>query len=316
MHAMNARWTISGANVGLRLDKFLAAGDRLRSRSRAAWALERGKVLLNGAEAGAQDAARLLAEGDLVRLWLDRPGSARRPVDTIDAGEVPVVYEDEALIVLNKPAGLLAAPLDHAGGESSVHDRLANRLRSHGKRQSFIVHRIDRDTSGVIVFARDARAQEALREQFKRRDAERMYVAVVHGCPDPPAGVWTDRLAWDEALSLQRRARAGDKRGKDAVTHYRVIEPFRRASLLELRLQTGRQHQIRAQADLHGHPLVGEPRYVTGIDPPRAIVFARQALHARRLTFAHPNDGRLLQLEAPLPADLLALITRLRRDSR
>jgi 23S rRNA pseudouridine1911/1915/1917 synthase len=314
--AMNVQWTVSGADVGLRLDKFLAAAERLRSRSRAAWALERGKVLLNDAEAGARDAARLLREGDLVRLWLDRPGSARRALDAIDAGEVPVVYEDDALVVLNKPAGLLAVPLDHPEGESSVHDRLADRLRSHGRRQSFVVHRIDRDTSGLIVFARNVRAQKALQAQFKRREAERVYIAVVHGCPDPAAGVWRDRLVWDDAASLQKRASARDERGKDAATVYRVIESFRGASLLELRLQTGRQHQIRAQADLHGHPLVGEARYASAVHPSRAIAFARQALHAHRLTFAHPTDGRLVRLEAPLPADLLALIARLRRGSR
>jgi 23S rRNA pseudouridine1911/1915/1917 synthase len=310
----NTQWTVSGADVGLRLDKFLAAGDRLKSRSRAAWALDRGKVILNGTEAGSRDAARLLAEGDLVRLWLDRPGSARRQLESIDSGDVPVVYEDEALIVLDKPAGLLAVPLDHPGGESSVHDRLQNRLRSHGGRQSFIVHRIDRDTSGLIVFARDERAQRALRAQFKRREAERVYAAVVHGCPDPPDGVWRDRLVWDEAASLQRRARATDERGKDAVTGYRVLDAFRRASLLELRLQTGRQHQIRVQADLHGHPLVGEPRYTASLDPSRAIPFARQALHAHRLAFAHPANGRLVQCEAPLPADLVALIAQLRES--
>jgi 23S rRNA pseudouridine1911/1915/1917 synthase len=309
----NSQWTVSGADVGLRLDKFLAAADRLRSRSRAAWALERGKVILNGAEAGSQDAARVLADGDLVRLWLDRPGSAKRQLESIDAGDVRVVYEDEALIVLDKPAGLLAVPLDHPGGASSVHDRLADRLRSHGSRQSFVVHRIDRDTSGLIVFARDARSQQALRAQFKRREAERVYVAVVHGRPDPPHGVWRDRLVWDEAASLQRPARAADERGKDAVTDYRVVEAFRRASLLELRLQTGRQHQIRVQADLHRHPLVGEPRYTASLEPSRAIAFDRQALHAHRLAFAHPTDGRPVRCEAPLPDDLVALIARLRR---
>ena len=107
-----------------------------------------------------------------------------------------------------------------------MHDRLADRFRSHVRRQSFVVHRIDRDTSGVIVFARDARTRDALQAQFKSRAVERVYIAVVPGWPDPPAGVWRDRLVWDETASLQKRGRVGDRRGKDAVTEYRVIESF------------------------------------------------------------------------------------------
>jgi 23S rRNA pseudouridine1911/1915/1917 synthase len=312
---MSSQWTVGRDDVGVRLDKFLAAAARLRSRGRAAWALERGKVLVNGVEASVRDAARRLAEGDVVRLWIDRPGSARRALKAIDAGELPILYEDEVLLVLNKPAGLLAVPLDR-GAAPSVHDRIADRLRSHGKHRPFVVHRIDRDTSGLIAFARDARTQSALQAQFKRREPERVYRAVVHGCPDPPVGTWRDRLVWDEAASLQRKSHLRDERAKDAVTDYRVVEALRGASHLELRLHTGRQNQIRVQADLHGHTLVGEERYATGVDPSRRIPFARQALHAYRLTFAHPGDGRTLQFEAPLPADLLALIARLRRDSR
>ena len=312
---MSPDWAVRDEEAGVRLDKFLAASDRLGSRGRAAWALERGKVLINGAGVGLGDASRRLESGDVVRLWLDRPGSATRALDAIDAGEVPVVYEDASILVLNKPAGLLAVPLDHAGGADSVQDRLADRLRSHGTRQAFVVHRIDRDTSGLIVFALNARTRAALQAQFRRREPERVYRAVVHGCPTVPEGTWRDRVVWNEGASLQLAAHGRDRQAKDAVTDYRVVEAFARASHLELRLQTGRQNQIRVQADLHGHTLLGERRYITGVDRSRAIAFTRQALHASRLTFAHPEDGRRLQFEAPLPADLLALIARL-RDSR
>jgi 23S rRNA pseudouridine1911/1915/1917 synthase len=309
---MDSQWTIGGDDVGVRLDAFLAAADRMGSRGRAASALERGKVLVNGAEACARDAARRLADGDVVRIWIDRPGSARRRLEAI-GGDLRIVYEDEALLVLNKPAGLLAVPLEHRRGAASVYDRIEDRLRSHGKRRPFVVHRIDRDTSGLVIFAKTARAQAMLRAQFRRREPERVYWAIVYGCPDPPVGTWRDHLVWDQAACIQKKAHPRDPRAKEAISDYRVIETFRDASLVEVRLQTGKRNQIRIQAGLRGHTLVGERRYVFGPDRLRPIGFSRQALHAYRLTFRHPEDGHVLRFQAPLPSDLLELLARLRR---
>lgn len=309
---MDSQWTIGGDDVGVRLDAFLAAADRMGSRGRAASALERGKVLVNGAEACARDAARRLADGDVVRIWIDRPGSARRRLEAI-GGDLRIVYEDEALLVLNKPAGLLAVPLEHRRGAASVYDRIEDRLRSHGKRRPFVVHRIDRDTSGLVIFAKTARAQAMLRAQFRRREPERVYWAIVYGCPDPPVGTWRDHLVWDQAACIQKKAHPRDPRAKEAISDYRVIETFRDASLVEVRLQTGKRNQIRIQAGLRGHTLVGERRYVFGPDHRRPIGFSRQALHAYRLTFRHPEDGQVLRFQAPLPSDLLELLARLRR---
>ena len=229
--------------------------------------------------------------------------------------DLAVVYEDASMIVVDKPPGLLSVPLERNPGVPSVYERLEARFRSHGKRRPFVVHRIDQDSSGLVVFAMDARAQRALTDQFKRREPERVYRAVVHGHPDPPRGTWRDRLVWDERALVQKAARRGDARGEDAATDYELVERLRGASLLELRLQTGRRNQIRIQAALRGHPLVGERRYV-GPHGAGGIRFERQALHAWRLTLRHPDDGRTLTFEAPLPPDFVDLLTRLRPRPR
>lgn len=310
---MDARWTVGGDDDGGRLDKFLAAANRLGSRGRARSALERGKVIVNGAEAGRQDGARHLVLGDVVRVWMDRPGSATKRLNTVGGSDLGIVYEDAALLVLNKPAGLLAVPLAQRSGAPSVYDLIKSRLRSLGKQRPFVVHRIDRDTSGLVIFARSARAQAELRAQFRRREPERVYWAVVYGRPNPPLGTWQDYLVWDEDASIQKATHRRDPRANEAISHYRVIEAYPSASLLEVRLETGKRNQIRLQARLRGHTLVGERRYVFGPDSLRPITFARQALHAYRLAFRHPTDGRALQFEAPLPADLVQLIAGLRR---
>ena len=307
------QWTAGSEDAGVRLDKFLAAGDRLGSRARVLAALDRGKIFLNGAEAAAADRATLLGIGDVVRAWMDRPGSARRR--TARTGALDIVYEDDALLVLNKPAGLLVVPLERRGAAPSVYDLVEDHLRPRGKRRPLIVHRIDRDTSGLVVFAKIALAQERLKEQFKRHEAERVYRAIVYGRPRPPVGAWRDQLVWDRRALIQKETHARDPRGKEAISEYRVLEAFRDASLIEVRLVTGKRNQIRIQARLRGHTLVGERRYVYGPELLRPVAFGRQALHAYRLGFRHPMDERALQFEAPLPADLVELLARLRRGT-
>ena len=304
---------MDAGEAGTRLDKFLAAATRLGSRGRAAAALERGKIFLNGEEVTLEDAARPLAAGDVVRVWMDRPGSARRAPRS-ETGDLQILYEDTALLVLNKPAGLLSVPLERKMGASSVYDQLEDYFRPRGKRRPFVVHRIDRDTSGLVLFAKDAKTQEALKGQFRRREPERVYLAVVYGHPEPAAGTWRDHLVWDRKALIQKETHPRDPEAAEAISDYRVVESFRDASLIEIRLQTGKRNQIRIQARLRGHTLVGERRYVYGPDMLRPIVFSRQALHAYRLAFEHPSDGRVLHFEAPLPADFMELVERLRRS--
>jgi 23S rRNA pseudouridine1911/1915/1917 synthase len=307
-------WLVPQGMAGIRLDKFLADAARLGSRERATDAVGKGKVFVNDREAGPDDAARQLRAGDAVRVWADRPGSARgRGART--AGDLQILYEDSALIVVNKPAGLLAVPLQQRRKAPSVYGHLEEHLRSRTRHRPLVVHRIDRDTSGIVVFAKHARVQEQLKAQFERREPERVYWAVVHGHPRPPQGTWRDDVVWDSKRLLQLRAHPHDARKKEAVSHYRVVDTFRGASLVEIRLETGKRNQIRLQARLHGHPIVGE-RVYAGTDASRtAIAFSRQALHACRLSFQHPVDGRPLTFEAPLPADMGELLAQLRAIS-
>lgn len=313
MASASTEWTARSEDAGLRLDKFLAAPGRLASRSRAVAALERGKVYVNGAETRPADAGRRLAPGDVVRLWMDRPGSAKRHPGIGATADLDVIFEDDDLVVVNKPAGVLSVPLERKAEVASVYELIEDRLRSHGKRRPFVVHRIDQDTSGLVIFARHAAAQQRLKAQFARREPERVYLAVVYGHPDPPSGTWRDTIVWDTKALIQKETHPRDPRGLDAVSEYRVVESFRDASLVEVRLHTGRRNQIRIQARLRGHTLVGEERYVFGPGSLRPIAFGRQALHAWRLSCLHPADGRPLAFEAPLPADFRDLLARLRR---
>ncbi len=304
-------WTVPAQDAGVRLDKFLAAADRLGSRRRASVALDRGKVFINDVEAAPEAGATKLGTGDRIRVWMDRPGSSRSRA-TARSGDLHILFEDDAIIVLDKPAGLLAVPLERKEHADSVVDQLVTHLRPQGKRKPLVVHRIDRDTSGLVVFAKTTAAQHGLREQFKRHDVERVYRAVVYGHPDPPSGVWRDRLVWDQRSLIQKETHPRDPKGKDAVCRYDTLEKFAATSLIEVRLETGKRNQIRLQARLRGHTLVGETRYVYGPDELRPIEFGRQALHALRLQFVHPVTGATLRFEAPVPKDLSALLARLR----
>jgi 23S rRNA pseudouridine1911/1915/1917 synthase len=295
---------------GVRLDKFLASPDRLGSRKRVATALERGKVFINDVEVGLDAASRRLRRGDVIYVWMDRPGSAKRHTGPFEVGQLKVLFEDDLLLVVNKPAGLLSVPLPTAS-PPSVYELLQDHLRTHRHRRPLIVHRIDRDTSGLVLFAKTLRAQEALKEQFKRREPERVYLAIVYGHP-PPSGTWRDVLVWDKTALIQRETHPSDPRGKLAVAEYKVVETFAATSLIEVRLHTGKRNQIRIQARLRGHTLVGEQRYIYGPAEIRPIEFPRQALHAYRLAFRHPADGRELRFEAPPPQDFIDLLRALR----
>jgi 23S rRNA pseudouridine1911/1915/1917 synthase len=309
----NQSWQVSAAEAGMRLDKWLAAPDRLGSRSKSLSAIERGKIFINDVEQSAEDAARKLQPGETVRLWMDRPGSAERRYTERRASSLHLLYEDSSLLVVNKPAGLLAVPLHTQPDEESLFDRVKYHLRSHGNRDPLVVHRIDRDTSGLILFAKTGEAQRKLKEQFERRQPERVYLAAVHGHPEPQSGTWKDLLEWDQEELKQQPAEQKDRFTKQATSRYRVVEKFAHASLLEIRLVTGKRNQIRIQAGLRGHPIIGEKMYVYDPAPQFRIEFDRQALHAFQLGFKHPVDDRPLRFEAPLPADFAALLERLRK---
>jgi len=307
------RWRVTEDEAGSRLDKFLASPNRLGSRSRVVAALDRGRVFVNDVESAAGDGSSRVNAGDDVCVWTDRPGTARLRPNVVRKSALRIVFEDDHLIVLDKPAGLLSVPLEVREAAESIFEQVKEHLRRIGKRRPFVVHRIDRDTSGLVLFAKHAAAQRQLKDQFRRREPERIYWAVVYGCPDPATGTWRDRLVWDERALIQKETHPSDPNGLDAIAHYRVLERFATTSLVEVRLETGKRNQIRIQARLRGHTLVGGRRYVFGPDNLRPLAFPRQALHAYRLAFRHPADGRPLQFEAPVPDDMAALLDRLRQ---
>lgn len=310
----NLEWVVGRDEAGEILDKYVGAPARLGSRSRAAKARASGKVFVNGAEVGAKDIRLRLKEGDEVRVWEDRPGSAKRRAAPFTSGPLRILYEDAFLIVLNKPAGLLAVPLERRSEEVSIFDQIEDHMRSHGKRTPLVVHRIDRDTSGVVLFAKDGGTQAALKTQFRARTPERLYLAVVYGHPDPPSGMWRDHLVWDTKALIQKETHPRDPHAAEAISHYKTVESFEATSLIEVRLTTGKRNQIRIQSRLRGHTLVGEVRYTYGPDELRPIDFKRQALHAWRLGFDHPAEGRPVVFEAPLAEDIKKLISTLRRQ--
>ena len=321
---MRDTWTIDADAAGTRLDKYLAGAERLQSRGPAAAALERGKVFLNDQEVGPAQAGMRLTIGDRVCVWTDRPGSAGRRYAAPSrraggsAGALEILFEDRALLVVNKPAGVLTVPLPRRPDEDSVYAQLLLHLRSR-RRTPHVVHRIDRDTSGLVLFAKDARTQQVLKEQFIRCEPDRVYLAVVTGHPTPAEGTWRDHLTWDRASLVQRQTHGRDPRAVEAVSRYRVVEPLRGAALIEVRLHTGKRNQIRIQAALRGHPLIGERQYVAlaaaSGGEGAAFRFHRQALHAWRLGFEHPTDRRPLGFEAPLPDDMALLVDTLRTRS-
>jgi 23S rRNA pseudouridine1911/1915/1917 synthase len=205
-----------------------------------------------------------------------------------------LVHEDDDILVVDKPAGLLTIATE-TERERTAYRLLRDWVANRGARSArlFIVHRLDRETSGLIVFAKSVAAKEHLQAQFAARSAERVYVAVVEGLVRRAEGTLVSRLAEDRALRV-RVAERGD--GKEAITRYRVLERRRAATLVELRLVTGRRAQIRAQLAAAGHPIAGDTQYGSRANPMR-----RLALHATRLAFVHPRGSRV-SFDSPPPA--------------
>ncbi|GLI99598.1 pseudouridine synthase [Sphingobium sp. BS19] len=230
-----------------------------------------------------------------------------------------VVYEDADLIVVDKPAGMVVHPA--AGNADGT---LVNALLHHcagqlsgigGVARPGIVHRIDKDTSGLLVAAKTDKAHEGLSRQFKDHSIERLYAAIVAGRLIPPAGTvsqWIGRSDGDR----KKMAVQPEGRGKHAVTHYRTLEPLREASLVECKLETGRTHQVRVHMAHLGHPLIGDPVYSKSKKHFKSILetlgFKRQALHARTLGFIHPLSSNALSFESRIPADMQELLSQLR----
>jgi 23S rRNA pseudouridine1911/1915/1917 synthase len=283
------------------LDQALAQLFPQYSRSRLQAWLKSGHILVDGAAGAAKQA---VSGGERLALAPPRPPAGGAP----RAQRMPlsIVHEDRDLIVIDKPAGLVVHP------GAGVPDRtLLNALLAHAPElavvpRAGIVHRLDKDTSGLLVVARNVTAQADLARQLAERSMRRVYLAVVHG--EPPASGTIDAPVGRDTRVRTRMAVS--HRGKQARTGYRVLERYGRAALVECRLETGRTHQIRVHFQHIRHPLLGDPVYRRGAR--HALTFARQALHAYELSLVHPRSGRALTWRAPLPPDMQRLIDELR----
>ncbi len=310
-------------DAGVRLDKFLAGGLAELSRTRIKALIESGRVVSGGATI--TDPSYRVKPGQGFDLTLPDAVPARPAGQAI---ALDVIYEDAALIVFDKPAGMVFHPAP--GNPDST---LVNALIAHcgdslsgvgGVLRPGIVHRLDKDTSGLIVAAKSDAAHRALTGQFASRSLARVYQAVAWGLPSPIAGEIAGNIGRSPAnrkkMAVLRRG------GRSATTRYRVLSAFESAaSLLECRLETGRTHQIRVHLAHIGHPVIGDRVYGRARGQRTAALgeaargavaaFSRQALHAALLEFRHPEHGAVMHFESPLPEDMKALIAALGGDA-
>lgn len=296
---------------GLRLDKALADASGL-SRERVKGLIGEGRVRVDGVVA--RSASARTSQGAAFSIDVPPP----EPL-AAEAQDIPldVVFEDDYLIVVNKPAGLVVHPA--AGNPDGT---LVNALLHHcrgqlsginGVARPGIVHRIDKDTSGLLVVAKTDATHEGLARQFADHSITRAYLAVCAGHPAPPIGTISGRIGRSDANRKKMAVLPPDStRGKHAVTHYKTLKLLRDCALIECRLETGRTHQVRVHCASIGHPLLGDQTYgrtPAGLRPLlKQLGFARQALHAALLGFEHPITGERVDFRAELPGDMRELI--------
>ncbi len=244
-----------------------------------------------------------LADGTVVRISAGK----HTPAGTVLPSGVEIVFEDEALLVINKPAGLLTIATE-SEKTRTAYAQLTAYVRARAPRgdaRVFIVHRLDRETSGLLMFARTEEVKFALQRNWKA--TTKKYQAVVQGIPTPPQGTFRSALAESDSL-LVHSARPSHEDARPAITHYRTIRAGVDTALVELTLDTGRKNQIRVQLAEAGHPILGDEKYGATADPAR-----RLALHAFELRFRHPLTGEALHFESPLPESLRGLVSKKNR---
>ena len=285
--------------AGERLDRFLAELPEVASRGAAERLLAAGAVLVDGVR---RPKSHRLTGGE--QLEVDTASLVTAPL-TAEPLELRIAYEDEHLLVVDKPAGLVVHPgAGHAGG-TLVQGLLGRGVAGGDPERPGIVHRLDRDTSGLLVVARTQEAYERLQALVRRRGLEREYLALVRGRPRSRSGRIEAPIGRDRRDATRRSLDTASP--KDAVTHFEVVELLRAHALLRVRLETGRTHQIRVHLAAIGLPVAGDPTY--GVSEPG---LERQFLHAARLTFPHPVTGDRVEATSPLPPDLQAALERVR----
>jgi 23S rRNA pseudouridine1911/1915/1917 synthase len=285
-----------------RLDRALAARTEVGSRSLAERLIAEGAVLVDGEH---RVKSHRLEGGEEVVVELPEAQGPLEP-ETMD---LDVAWEDEHLLVVDKPAGVVVHP---AGGHRSgtlVHGLLAHDVAGGDEDRPGIVHRLDRDTSGLLVVARSDEAHERLQELIRRREVERRYLALVHGRPRSRTGRIEAPIGRDRFDRSRHSLDTATPR--EAVTWFEVVELLGPRALLALRLETGRTHQIRVHLEAVGLPVCGDPVYGVAGD----LGLERQFLHAAGLAFAHPFTGARIEVESPLPPDLAAALERARAEA-
>ena len=294
------RFDVADEDAGSRLDRALAARTEIASRSVAERLLREGAVLVDGV---ARPKSHRLEAGSLIEVELPAAWENVQPQPVT----VPVLFEDEHLLVVEKPAGLTVHP--GAGNRSGT---LAGQLVTLGARgggdpdRPGIVHRLDRETSGLLVVARSERAYAALQDAIRRRDVRRCYLALVRGRPRSRTGRIDAPIGRDRRDPTKRSLDTDEPR--EAVTHFEVEATMTEHALLDVRLETGRTHQIRVHLAAIDLPVSGDPQYGVRGD----LGLTRQFLHAHRLRFAHPVTGDEVALSSDLPDDLLRALEQAR----
>ena len=303
-----AELTVDPGAAGTRLDRWLAARLAELSRARLQTLIAAGGVRVDGR---AVKASHRLRAGERVAVEVPPPApEALLP----EPAELAIVHEDAHVLVVDKPAGMVVHP-----GAGHARGTLAAAVLAHapgvagvgGPRRPGIVHRLDKDTSGLLVLAKTPAAYESLVAQLARRAVTRRYLAVVHGRVAREEGVVDAPLGRHPHDRVRMAVRPAG-RGRPAVTRWRVLERFARCTYLEVRLETGRTHQIRVHLASLGHPVVGDDVYGGRRRPPSPVPLAGYALHAATLAFVHPATGERVEFRAPLPARMERLLSHLR----
>lgn len=295
-------FVVTAEEAGRRVDVVVGGHPEIGSRSRSAALIEAGLVLVNGAKT---QKSRVLEPGDKVSVFLPIMKPLSAAIETVT---VPILYEDDWLLVVDKPAGMAVHPAPGHGAGTLV-QVLANHGLAGGEDfRPGVVHRLDKDTSGLLVIAKDPGVQRALAASISRRQVQRYYLALVHGGFRAEGGTIDAPVGRDPVR--RKSMTVGGLAARMARTHFTVRERLSDYTLVEVRLETGRTHQIRVHFLAIGHPVAGDPVYARR-DP---LGLGRQFLHSHRLVFVHPVKDALLEFESPLPRDLASVLDRLRME--
>lgn len=323
------RLNVDPGQSPIRVDKFMSTHLEDTSRHRVQLAIKEGFVLVNDKVAKAN---LIIRPGDIIKFVMPykRRGLEILPQDI----PLDITYEDDDVLVVNKPAGMVVHP-GHGHFDGTLINALSYHLgisqgpEAEDERMGILVHRIDKDTSGLLVVAKNDEAQLKLAEQFFEHSIDRRYIAVVWGNLPEDEGTIDANIGRDPNDRLRFRVYLDEDKGKHAVTHYKVLERFGFVTLVECRLETGRTHQIRVHMSHIGHPLFNDSRY-GGDEIRKGTIYSkyrqfiqncfeicpRQALHAKTLGFVHPSTGKWIQFDSQLPSDMVGLVDKWRNYAR